>query len=127
VSDAEFPKEVQAFVERHLTSGAQLEVLLLLHADAARTWTPAAVGRELRIDPDQAEVALARLAADKLLRREEGGYCFAPVGAKKGALVDALARLYPAYRLRIVSFIFSKPARPMRDFSDAFRLREDAD
>lgn len=127
MSEAEFPKEVQAFVERHLTSGAQLEVLLLLHADTARTWTPTAVGRELRIDPDQAEAALARLATDKLLSREEGGYRFAPVRAKKASLVDALARLYPAYRLRIISFIFSKPARPMREFSDAFRLREEAD
>ena len=125
MTGAEFPREVQAFVERHLTSGAQLEVLLLLHADPGRAWPAAAVGRQLRIDGDQAEAALASLAADKLLVRDEGGYRFAPDRPKKASLVDALARLYPTYRLRIVSFIFSKPARPLREFSDAFRLRED--
>ncbi|MGH9038654.1 MAG: hypothetical protein ACRDZ3_00310 [Acidimicrobiia bacterium] len=126
MSSAELPSEVRAFIIRHVTSGAQLQVLLLLHRDQDRSWSPAAVGRELRIDHDQAAWVLDRLAADGLLSGDEpSGYRFEPRVRRKAHAVDALARLYPAYRVAIISLIFSKPSGSMRDFSDAFRLREE--
>lgn len=126
MSYAELPSEVRAFIARHLTSGAELQVLLLLHRDQDRTWPPAAVGRELRIDPDQAAWVLDRLAADGLLSGDDGaGYRFEPRLRRKANAVDTLARLYPSYRVAIISLIFSKPSGSMRDFSDAFRLREE--
>lgn len=125
MSGTEFPSEVRAFIERHITTGAQLEVLLLLHGDPDRHWTAAAVGRELRIDAEQSEKALARLAADGLLTLEEPGYRFAPHRTRKAELVATLAALYPTYRVAIISLIFSKPSGPIRDFSEAFRLKEE--
>jgi hypothetical protein len=125
VSGTEFPSEVRAFIERHITTGAQLEVLLLLHGDPDRHWTAAAAGRELRIDAEQSEKALARLAAGGLLVLEGPGYRFAPRRARKAELVAALAALYPTYRVAIISLIFSKPSGPIRDFSEAFRLKEE--
>ncbi len=126
MSSAELPSEVRAFIVRHLSSGAQLQVLLLLHREPDRVWQAAAVGRKLRIDPEQAGWALAGLAADGLLvGGDESGYRFEPRLRRKGRAVDALAALYPAYRVAIISLIFSKPSGPMRDFSDAFRLREE--
>jgi hypothetical protein len=117
---------VRAFIVRHLSSGAQLEVLLLLHRHRDRAWSPAAVGRELRIDLEQAGWVLSRLAADGLLGGdEEGGYRFEPRLRRKAGAVDALAALYPSYRVAIISLIFSKPSGPMQDFSDAFRLRDE--
>jgi hypothetical protein len=117
---------MRAFIVRHLTSGAQLEVLLLLHRQADCTWSAAAVGRELRLDAEQAGWALSRLAADGLLGGdEESGYRFEPRLRREAHAVDALAALYPTYRSAIISLIFSKPSGPMRDFSDAFRLREE--
>lgn len=126
MSGPELPSEVRAFIVRHLTSGAQLEVLLLLHRHRDRPWSATAVGRELRIDPEQAGWALSRLADDGLLTGgEDSGYRFEPRLRRKEHAVDALANLYPTYRVAIVSLIFSKPSGPMRDFSDAFRLREE--
>ncbi|HEY3239881.1 MAG TPA: hypothetical protein VGL92_09985 [Acidimicrobiia bacterium] len=126
MSSPELPSEVRAFIVRHLSSGAQLEVLLLLHRHPDRSWAAAAVGRELRIDKEQAGWALSRLAADGLFGGdEESGYRFEPRLRRKAGAVDALAALYPTYRVAIVSLIFSKPSGPMRDFSDAFRLREE--
>jgi hypothetical protein len=116
---------VRAFIVRHLSSGAQLEVLLLLHRHRDRAWSAAAVGRELRIDPEQAGWVLSRLAADGLLGGDEAGYRFEPRLRRKTSAVDNLAALYPTYRVAIISLIFSKPSGPMQDFSDAFRLREE--
>ena len=126
MSAAELPSEVRAFVVRHLTSGAQLQVLLLLHGHQDRSWAAAAVGRELRIDLEQAAWVLSRLAADGLLAGDEkSGYRFEARVRRKAHAVDRLAALYPTYRVAIISLIFSKPSGAMSDFSDAFRLRED--
>jgi len=126
VSDAELPSEVRTFIVRHLTSGAQLEILLLLHRDPERAWPAAAVGRELRIDSEQAAWGLSRLATQGLLGvDEQSGYRFEPRLRRNAHAVDALAALYPIYRVAIISLIFSRPRGPMSDFSDAFRLREE--
>ncbi len=126
MSGPELPNEVRTFIVRHLTSGAQLEVLLLLHRRRERPWSTAAVGRELRIDAEQAAWSLDRLTRDGLLSGgEESGYRFEPRARRKASAVDALAAVYPTYRVAIISLIFSKPSGPMRDFSDAFRLREE--
>jgi hypothetical protein len=128
VSGTELPSEVRAFIVRHLTSGAQLEILLLLHRDRSRPWTAAAVGRELRIDAEQAAWSLSRLLADGLLAGDdESGFRFEPRLKRKAHAVDGLAALYPTYRVAIISLIFSKPSGPMQDFSDAFRLRDEED
>lgn len=120
---AEIPSEIQSFIERHLTTSTELEVLLLLHRDEARHWTPAAVGRELRIDDDQAGKALARLAADGLFLGEEPGYRFAPRRPRTAALINKLAALYPSYRVAMISLIFAKPRGAIRDFAEAFRIK----
>lgn len=126
MSAAELPSEVRAFIVRHLTSGAQLQVLLLVHRHPDRSWSAADVGRELRIDLEQAAWGLSRLAADGLLTGDdEVGYRFEPRVRRQAHAVDTLAALYPAYRVAIISLIFSKPSGAMSDFSDAFRLRED--
>lgn len=126
MSGTELPSEVRAFIVRHITSGAQLEILLLLHRDRARTWTAGAVGRELRIDAEQAAWSLSRLVADGLLAGDdETGFRYEPRLRRKAAAVDGLAALYPTYRVAVISLIFSKPSGPMQDFADAFRLREE--
>lgn len=86
---------MRAFIERHLTSAVQLEVLLLLHGDRDRSWSAVAVGRELRINPDQAHEALARLAEDGLLAYDESVFRLAPSKTRKAELTDASAALYP--------------------------------
>ena len=125
MATGELPPEVSAFVERHLTTGAQADVLLLVHADPNRTWTSAAVGRELRIEEKQADQLLTGFVRTGLLRRGRDGYRYEPRTRRLAEVADAFVALYPAYRVAIISLIFSKPSGSIRDFSDAFRLRDD--
>lgn len=122
---AELPQEVRAFVECHLVTGAQADVLLLVHRDADRVWIAGAVGRELRIDGKQAEQLLDRFVTSGLLRREADGYRYEPRTRRLADVADAFVALYPTYRVAIISLIFSKPSGSIRDFSDAFRLRDE--
>lgn len=118
------PRRVEAFVERHFATAAQVQVLLLLHGDRERSWTAEAIARELRIDPDHAELLLAPLAESGLLRKN-GGYRYHPRSPRLSDDADAFVALYSTYRVAIIQHIFSKPRRSLRDFSDAFRLKEE--
>lgn len=110
------PREVRDFVEEHITSAAQVELLLFLRARPGRSFDAPGAGRELRIDPSQAEQLLAELARSGLVRQAEDGYTYAPRDPHRQEVVDALAALYPSYRVAIVSLIFSRPAGRLRDY-----------
>ena len=115
--------QLRRFIERHFVSGAHLEVLLLLRAHRDRTWTARDVSRELRIDADQAGHILERCVRSGLVRTLDGRYRYSPRTAMVDTQVDALAQLYPNYRLAVISIIYAQPTAPIRDFSDAFNLR----
>ena len=120
----EIPAALRAFIERHLTSAVQVEVLLLLHRER-QGWNAATVGKELRIYADHSHELLTRLAKIGLLQEDAGTYHYAPRTAELAARVDALAELYPTFRVAIIALIYAKASRSMRDFSDAFRLRDE--
>lgn len=122
----ELPSDLRAFIERCLTNAVQIEVLLLVHGQPDRLWTATDVSRELRVAVGQAETAMAHLVGSGLFASNgDTGYRFAPKRKRDAALVDALAGLYPNYRVAVISIIFSRPSGPIRDFSEAFRLRDE--
>ena len=123
VRDGGIPAHLRRFIGRHFLSGAHIEVLLLLKAVPDRGWTPVEVSRELRIDADQAARILSRFVRSGLVRGLDDRYRYSPRSAAVGADVEELARLYPAYRLAIISIVYGQPTAPLRDFSDAFHLR----
>lgn len=120
----ELPATLQAFIERRFTSAAQVEILLLLHRER-EGWSAATVARELRFHPDQAQQLLTELAKNGLVAHDVDIYHYAPRTAELAASVDALAEFYPSFRMAIISLIYSKPDRSIRDFSRAFRLRDE--
>jgi hypothetical protein len=120
----ELPAALRAFIERHLTSAVQVEVLLLLHRER-QGWNATTVAKELRIYADHSQELLTRLTKIGLLQEDAGTYHYAPRTADLAARVDALAELYPSFRVAITSLIYAKASRSMRDFSDAFRLRDE--
>lgn len=127
MGQTKLPKDVENFVERHLSAAAQAEALLLVYRERDKSWTASAVGEQLRIDAEYAEQLLAPLAADGLLQRKGDAYRYGPRTTPLAAAVDAFVAAYPNYRVAIISLIFSKPRPSIRDFSDAFRLRSEDD
>lgn len=117
------PQEVRDFIHAHIASVEQLEVLLLLRREAARTWTGAEVARELRINAASAAERLTDLQARGLLDHEgNGAYRFSRDGDVERA-VGALARCYADARVSVINLIFSKPVDKIMSFADAFKFR----
>lgn len=122
------PDDVVAFVMDHVSSVAQLEILLLLVSRAGAEVTPEVAARELRMDPSWAAAELGRLVDSGLLANGNGGsptYRFAPVGPETEALVQRVIDAYAERRAAIVTLIYQKPSKTVRTFADAFRLRRD--
>lgn len=120
----ELPATLRAFIERHFTSAAGVEVLLLLHRER-QGWSAPTVAQELRFHTDQAQQLLKELAKSRLVARDLDIYHYAPRTTELASSVDALAEFYPSFRTAIISLIYSKPDRSIRDFSEAFRLRDE--
>jgi hypothetical protein len=120
----DLPAAVRELIEHRLDSAADVDTLLLL-CSTGTAWTGAAVARELKIDGEQASGILARLCRAGLLRAEGEAYLYGPRSPKLARAVATLAELYPTYRVAIVSEIYARPSGPIRDFSEAFRLRNE--
>jgi hypothetical protein len=126
LSDTGISDQVIQFLNDHISSVGQLEMLLLLHANPAQKWTAAQLARELRTEVPGTEPHLQSLLQSGLLNNDDAGaYYYAPATDTLHLAVIALAQAYVIRRVTIISLIFAKPSDNLRAFSDAFRLRKD--
>jgi hypothetical protein len=123
----EFPDDVQRFLSEHISSVAQLEVLLLLRSQREREWSPADVAQALYTTPEVVAEQLDELRRRGLLAVNEGEshYRYWPVSPDLDTQVDALAVTYRERRVAVITYIYSQPLDKVRTFADAFRLRQD--
>jgi hypothetical protein len=119
------PDRVRDFVLRHIDTVGALEALLLLRTEPEDRWTPARLGTRLYVHETVALAVLLALSRHGLVTHEHRTFRYAPVNDALRADVDALAAAYPRFLIPITQLIHAKPSGSLRDFADAFRLREE--
>lgn len=127
-AEADIPADVQSLIVRHIDSVVQLEMLLLLHGQPQRIWSPHDIARELRIESGWTATQIDRLATRRLLTIVEEptrGYRYGPGSTDLAQTIDRLAQVYADRRVRVIALIYSKPADSLRTFADAFRFRKE--
>ena len=99
---------------------------MLLRRDAARSWTPAELVRELRASTTLVADNLRHLEQSGLVVPEADGFRYAPANP---VLENLCGRLEAAYRERPVSVInmIAKPPDPLQSLADAFKFRGGTD
>lgn len=112
------------FIALHIVSVEQLEVLLLLHRERERVWTPAEINRQLRSHEASIEKWLGVLGSMKLVEGGDGGHRFGSPASELASVVDELAAAYRERPIRIVELIFSRPNENLLSFAQAFKLRK---
>jgi predicted transcriptional regulator len=112
----ELPVSVQHLIRRYFSSASDVDALLLLRRDG-RGWTASGLARELRVNVDQAAGTLARLQRSGLLCTTGDTYRFDPRDPALAGAAAALAQLYPAYRMAVISLIYGRPTGAISDFS----------
>jgi hypothetical protein len=122
-SNDPIPQEVHRFLDRHISSVDQLEILLFLREQRARPWSPLEVSIELRYNEAAAAERMKSMNALGLLERDgDSSFRFAPSDSETDRVVSLLATMYRDYRLRVIERIFAKPDG-LTAFAEAFRLR----
>jgi hypothetical protein len=76
--------ETKDFLDRHISSDDELQILLLLHSQPQKRWTAMEVGEAVRMEPLSAARHLMDLHKKGLVRHHE----------QSGALYDFQYRLY---------------------------------
>lgn len=121
----DIPEDVRKFIDRYVDSLERLEVLVLLQREPQRQWTSSAVAAALNISTAAADQHLAKLCSDNLLDVRIGKdlfYWFNPRPPHLERAAAALGRAYETQRLALYRQILDRPAEPIRDFAEAFRL-----
>jgi hypothetical protein len=122
--DVGLPEAVMHFVLRYLESVAELEGLLLMRIERSHTWNGSRLAARLYITDRAAEEVLDALHRHALLARVGDEFRYQPESAALEAAVDSVAASYPKFLLPITHLIHSKPRAALREFADAFKLRE---
>lgn len=118
---------VAEFLATYVGSVGELEVLLLLHDDPARAWTPKDAAARLHHDPAWVAGQLRRQTAAGLLGESDGTWRWTP---RDAALTETVGKVAEALRRRpgrVIDAIYARRRSSAERFADAFRLREDGD
>jgi hypothetical protein len=127
VAERGIPRHVRAFIDEHLRSVAQLEILLLLHDAPEADFRADVVAQTLRIDPSWAGDELAGLARAGLLTQSNDTYRYAPRSDTLSTAVDGLSKYFTTHRVAVITQLFSAPSEGIGSFADAFKLRKEGD
>lgn len=119
-------ERLKAFLEQRLSSLDQIEVVMLLRADPARSWTAPEVAGALGTAPETAAMRLFLLASGGLIAFEPSAiprYRYASVDGETNAMLQELSDMLAANRDAVMAAVES-PRDPIRSFSDAFKLKK---
>lgn len=121
------PADVTNFIDVHINSVEQLEILLLLRSAPAVDWSARRVSDALRTNELSAAGRLADLATRGILVATGETpilYRYAPASHGLDKTVAALAAAYVDFRFRVIDAILAKPNEYVRVYADAFRIRK---
>jgi hypothetical protein len=124
MADDPVPKHLRDFIARHIDSVAELEALLLLHANPAERWAIEPVAKRLYVAPGEVLEILEHLARDGLLSGENGVFHYDCTRPELRQAVDELAETYRRQLIPITRLIHAKPRR-IRAFANAFKFTKD--
>ena len=119
-------ESLKSFIQQRLASIEQIEIVLLMRADRARSWSAPEVAAELRMPPESAAMRLFLLASSGMLLFEGSGvprYRYAGGDAETEALVGELAEVYAENR-NAVAMLVGAPVDPLQSFADAFKFKK---
>ena len=125
------PDDVRRFLDEHIESLEQLEILRVIAEDPAREWRASELAAEIQAEPSAAAAHVTALAGRGLvIASSEEGEIAARHGTATPELGGRLAAVLAAYRERpvtMIKLVYARANERLKAFSDAFRLRKKED
>ena len=127
-SSPALPPEVVAFLDEHIFSVTQLEVLLLVQEIAPESITVRELSRSAHLPEPSIRPWLDAFVERGLLVHEApDGYRSADLDPPTRVVVDAVADCYVRRRVSLSRHVYASREDPARRFADAFRFRKEKD
>jgi hypothetical protein len=115
------------FIESHVTSLDELEVLIAVVEAPSRWWDPGLVAHETGVSRHAAQAILERFAARNLLDiriTAEVRYQFRPGTEELEQGAIAVISAYHTAPRAVIRLVTERGRHSLRDFADAFRFRD---
>ena len=122
MKDDAIPEDVRIFILQNIDSVAQLEGLLLFHANPGTEWDPASLSQRLYIDRAEAADLMRLLAERGLLALAENRthYKFLSRSRELGDMVSRVKEAYSRHLLPVTNLVHAKSRTRVQKFADAF-------
>jgi hypothetical protein len=124
------PEALRRFILTAIPSVPFLEALLLLRADAGRSWLSGEVAKRLYVRERAALGLLEQLCEAGMARAcgsaDVPAWRYDPATPAIGQLVDGLAELYSRQLVQVTTLIHAKLDRKAQQFANAFTWRKDS-
>jgi hypothetical protein len=118
--------KTRALIIEHISTVAQVDILLLLRLRPNQWWSAPMLDQELRLNEIWIRGVLRDLCGRGLCEQSstDALFRYRPQSAELGQAIDALAEDYLTHRVSVINLIYGKPAPAIQAFSDAFDLRK---
>jgi hypothetical protein len=123
---SDLPEVVRRFLDRHIFTASQLEVLLLLY-DAGERRTLAELSRETALPQTSLGPWLDAFVSRGLLGRDGDAYWCAPADPGLAHDLQAVAETWARRKTTVTRYIYASAQDPLVRFADAFRFRRTED
>jgi hypothetical protein len=122
----ELSNGLRDFIKQYITSLEQLEILLLLHQEATRSWSVEEVFKVTQTNLASVAERLKSLAASGFLIAEGNPgsvFRFHSASAELAQRVSELQNAYAFSKYKVVEVIFSAPHSQAQKFADSFKFK----
>ena len=127
MSDPKVSNEIRKFLRANIESIGTLEVLAVFLNDKNRAWTAEDLRVAVHSSTQAIELHLKQLLKMRAIARDAGTFKYAPYDENLAKLLSDLNVAYVAFPKRIIEMIYNRTDQTIRDFSDAFKIRNDPD
>lgn len=129
-AESDLSPQVNQFIGRYIRSLDQLEVLLLVSALPDKEWASEDVYNIVRSNPTVVTERLEYFVKVGMLATNgtPARYRYQPKTSDLDKVIGELSLAYKGSRHKIVEMIYSRsePADPLKEFSDAFRIKKES-
>lgn len=130
MTPGDIPQKIRRFLNEHIHSLGNLDLLLFFWRHADRAWSPQDLNAELRSNLGTVRQQVKQFAAKGFLisAPHEGGshYQFKNDPGLHKIMVD-IAELHSRHLTKLIDCIYAPPTDAVTTFADAFKLKKEDD
>lgn len=122
------PRLIQ-FIQQHIQSIRQLEVLLFLYHQSKKEWTPAQVALALCSNEISTSTWMEIFRSQGLLnspKEAPSSFRYDPARPELAEMVSQLAQEYKIRPLKVIDVFLAQPATKMMSFMEAFKIKKES-